>query len=275
MRSDLCLFDLPTGTVESLLQTPRLIEAPNWSPCAGHLIVNAEGRLFRVALGDPRLQPVDTGGLNRLNNDHGISPDGKTLVFSDKTQTGEACIHTIPVTGGTARRITPQVPSYWHGWSPDGATLAYVARRDGLYDIRTCPARGGPEICLTRGFDHADGPDYTPDGQWIWFNGLRDGQMNLWRMHPDGSALERMSAGDRVDWFPHPSPCGAHVLYLSYAPGTRNHPRNREVQLRLMPAKGGAPRVLLDMFGGQGTINVPCWAPCGTRFAFVRYGRAT
>jgi hypothetical protein len=38
-----------------------------------------------------------------------------------------------------------------------------------------------------------------------------------------------------------------------------------------MPAAGGEPRVLLGLLGGQGTINVPCWAPDGRRFAFVRY----
>ena len=95
--------------------------------------------------------------------------------------------------------------------------------------------------------------------------------MQLWRMRPDGTALERMTDDPRSNWFPHPSPDGASLLFLSYAPGTDGHPRDKHVELRLMPAGGGAPRTLLALFGGQGSINVPCWSPDGRRFAFVRY----
>jgi Tol biopolymer transport system component len=122
---------------------------------------------------------------------------------------GGGQLHLHPaVEGGTPRRITRHVPSYWHGWSPDGATLAYVGKRSAGFDIYTCPVEGGTETCLTAGFEHCDGPDYTPDGQWIWFNGQKDGRMQLWRMRPDGSALEQMTDDERVNWFPHPSPDG-------------------------------------------------------------------
>lgn len=274
MTSELAIFDLESGDARTVLRTDRLIEAPNWTPDGNALIVNGDGRLYRVALGrEPELIEIDTGFARRLNNDHGLSPDGRTLVISDATEEGESCIYTLPFDGGVPKRITAKVPSYWHGWSPDGTTLAYTARRGAGFDIHTCPAEGGAETRLTEGFDHCDGPDYTPDGHWIWFNGERGGRVQLWRMRPDGTNLEQMTDDERVNWFPHPSPDGEHVLYLAYEAGTEGHPQNREVELRLMPASGGTPRLLLALFGGQGTINVPCWAPDSSRFAFVRYGR--
>jgi Tol biopolymer transport system component len=97
--------------------------------------------------------------------------------------------------------------------------------------------------------------------------------MQLWRIRPDGSGAEQMTDDDRWSWFPHPSPDGKHVLYIAYPPGTEGHPRDKEVELRLMPAGGGAPRLLHPMFGGQGTINGPCWAPDAQRFAFVHFDR--
>lgn len=272
MRSELAIYDLASGQVETVLRTDRLIEAPNWTPDRGALIVNGDGRLYRVMLdGPPEFAEIDTGFAVRINNDHGISQDGRTLVISDSTEEGQSCIYTVPAQGGTPKRITAHVPSYWHGWSPDGATLAYVGKRDAGFDIYTCPAEGGAENCLTAGFEHCDGPDYTPDGQWIWFNGQRDGRMQLWRMRPDGSAPEQMTDDDRVNWFPHPAPDGGQVLYLAYQNGVEGHPRDQHVELRMMPADGGKPKVLLTLFGGQGTINVPCWAPGSDRFAFVRY----
>ncbi|HPQ96557.1 MAG TPA: hypothetical protein PLN94_13300, partial [Thiolinea sp.] len=219
------------------------------------------------------LQHLDTGFATRINNDHGISPDGSRLIICDKTMHGSSSIYWLPVSGGTPQPITARQPSWWHGWSPDGCRIAYAARRgaDPRIRIYTCLLNGDEETCLTRDFDHCDGPDYSPDGQWIWFNGERDGTVQLWRMHPDGSRLMPMTHDRRVNWFPHPSPDGKQVLYLSYPPGTRGHPPELPVQLRLLPAEGGEPEVLAAIRGGQGSINTPCWAPDSRRFAFFHY----
>lgn len=272
MPSRLMIHDLSNGQDRLVLQSSDLIEAPNWSPCGGFLVVNGNGRLFRVDLGNPALEPIETGHAVACNNDHGISPDGTMLVISDKSATEGSCIYTLPIGGSAApQRVTPNVPSYWHGWSPDGETLAYCARRNGVFDIYTIPVAGGDETRLTDGKGHSDGPDYTPDGRWIWFNSSRSGTMHLWRIRPDGTGLQQMTDDDRTNWFPHPSPDGKSVLYLAYDGGVEGHPRDHNVALRLMRSEGGQSRTLVSLFGGQGSINVPCWSPDGQRFAYIRY----
>lgn len=271
MISEVCTVDL-AGRVTVVLAHAGHLEAPNWHP-DGYLIVNADGLLYRLPLDAPVLARIDTGFAIGCNNDHGISPDGQSLAISDKTETGHSCIYVLPVTGGTPRRVTPSVPSWWHGWSPDGMRVTYAAVRakGGPVGIFACGLDGRDEVCVTERFDHADGPDYTPDGRWIWFNGERDGAVDLWRAHPDGTGLERMTQDAAVNWFPHPSPDGRHVVYLAYPPGTKGHPGGLDVGLRLMPQDGGESRLLCDLHGGQGTINVPSWAPDGRALAFVRY----
>lgn len=271
MRSALCIHDLKSGAETVVLESPHLIEAPNWSPDGVSLVVNGDGRLYRVPLDHPALVPIDTGFATRLNNDHGLSPDGKTIVVSNHTVIGQSCIYTLPASGGEPQRVTENTPSWWHGWSPDGATLTFTAMRQGAFDIYTIPVGGGAEFKVTQGGGHHDGPDYSPDGAWIWFNSDVGGSMQIWRIRPDGSDRERMTADDRVNWFPHPSPDGRHVLYLAYEPGTTQHPPDHNVELRLMPASGGPSRTLVAFFGGQGSINVPCWSPDSGRFAYVRY----
>ena len=272
VRSELAIFDLISGAATTVLTTDRLIEAPNWTRDGKALIVNGDGQLFRVELASaPGLTRIDTGFAVKLNNDHGLSLDGRSIAISDHTEAGQSCIYVLPSSGGTPSRVTAATPSYWHSWSPDGTTLAYCAERGGAFDIYTCPVAGGREARLTDGTGHSDGPDYTPDGLWIWFNSSRSGSMQLWRMKLDGSGREQMTNDERVNWFAHPSPDGAHIVYLAYGHGVQGHPRDHHVELRLMPATGGAPRTLLPLFGGQGTINVPSWEPGGRRFAFVRY----
>lgn len=130
--------------------------------------------------------------------------------------------------------MTEKAPSYWHGWSSDGTTLAYVGRRVGLFQVLTCPVEGGEETHLTPGFDHCDGPYFSNDGKCLWFNSEVKGQVDLWRVPATGREPERMTSDALVNWFPHPSPKGREVLYLVYHPGTEGHPRDQEVTLKML-----------------------------------------
>jgi len=276
MRSSLEIYSLATKTPEVVLQSIDVIEAPNWHPDGESLLINGGGRLFRVPLDAPALVPVDTGPAIRCNNDHGISPDGKTIVISSHHAGRGSQIYTMPIGGGDLSLITPDAPSWWHGWSPGGARLAYVAARGGsrVIDVYTIGVGGGAETRLTNGEGHCNGPDYSPDGGLIYYNCDRGGHAQIWVMNADGSDQRRLFADEFVNWFPHPSPDGAHILYLAYPPGTDGHPADLAVALCLMTPDGSNRRRVIEMTGGQGSINVPCWAPDGSAFAFVRYGAA-
>jgi TolB protein len=250
---------------------PGRIEAPNWTKDDA-LIYNSGGLLYRIpaAGGDPVV--IDTGFATRNNNDHGVSPDGTLLAISDQSQEQRrSTIYTVPIGGGTPTRITRLAPSYWHGWSPDGRTLAYVGERNGSFDIYTIPAAGGEETRLTTAEGLDDGPDYSPDGQYIYFNSERTGRMQIWRMRPDGSGQEAITADDYNNWFPHPSPDGQRIVFLSYERDVKGHPENKDVMLRVMTLADKRVTVLAKLFGGQGTINVPSWSPDSRRVAFVSY----
>ncbi len=272
MTASLEVWTVAQATSRVILKTEMLIEAPNWSPDGSYLLINGDGQLYRVPLGDPAMHRVDTGAASDCNNDHGITPDGQTyIVSSDHGGLGSE-IYLIPADGGTAEKISSDHPSWWHGVSPDGRTLAFVGARGErkVIDVYVQPL-GGSERRLTNGEGHCDGPDYSPDGKSIYYNCDRDGHAQIWVMDADGANQRKLFADAFVNWFPHPSPCGAHVLYLAYPPGTLGHPRDLPVSLCLMNPDGSNRRKLLSFNGGQGSINVPCWSPDGAEFAFVRY----
>ncbi|NLS05107.1 TolB family protein [Rhizobium sp. P32RR-XVIII] len=272
MRSSVEIYNIRTGESRVVFQTEQLIEAPNFSPDGGYLLVNGDGLLYRLRPdGAGGLEKVDTGFAVACNNDHGISADGTMIAISDKTEYGKSCIYVLPAAGGTPRQVTQNLPSYWHGWSPDGRHVAYCGIRDQVFDIYTIAVDGREETRLTHGEGRNDGPDWSADGQWIYFNSSRTGLMQIWRIHPDGTGLQQVTHDNYGNWFAHPSPKNDKVLILSYDPDVFDHPRDLHVRLRLMDMDGGNLTTLFELFGGQGTINVPCWSPEGDEFAYVRY----
>lgn len=267
---------------EVIYDTTELIEAPNWTPDGKWLIYNADGRLFRISP-DGRRGPerIGTVPVENLNNDHVVSPDGLTLFMS----ANDGHIYRVSIAGGVPRRISSEKAAergyghYLHGISPDGRMLAYVGlEREGERVVtRIClvPSEGGADIVLTDGAHPVDGPEFSPDGQWIYFNaeqaGALPGHAQLVRIRPDGTGLEQLTFDERVNWFPHPSPDGRDVVYLSYPPGTTGHPADCDVIVRLLDLGNRTIRDIDRFLGGQGTINVPSWAPDSSAFAYVRY----
>ena len=256
-------------------------EAPNWSRDGSFLLVNQSedntGRIVRLTWTEPALAagnptPVNTNPQTHVNNDHGLSPDGRTLAISDNSSPDHnSRVYLLPVTGGAPRQITPTGPSYWHGWSPDGKTLAFVGQRSGEFDIYTVPVGGGPEKQLTTAKGLDDGPEYSPDGQTLFFCSVRTGHMQLWRMQPDGSQQEQLLNEETDDWFPHVSPNGKLVAFVAFPAHTEGHPPNKEVELRVLDLTTHQVKTIAKLFGGQGTMNVSSWAPDSSRLAFVSY----
>ena len=107
------------------------------------------------------------------------------------------------------------------------------------------PADGGAEKQLTSNIHHDDGPDYSPDGKWIYINSDRSGKEAVWRFPSDGAGTNDMKAEMVVsdgleDWFPHISPDGKRMVYMGYPAGTPTHnPRTVQIELKLVAINHG------------------------------------
>ncbi len=275
VRSILETVDVATGARTVLAEFDELIEAPNWTTDGKRLVYNSCGRIFEFDLAAKTSTVIESAYVDQCNNDHVLSPDNNAIAVSHHTQEdGQSRIYVFPMAGGRPTLITPLAPSYLHGWSPDGHTLAYCAERNGQYDIYTIPVDGGIETQLTDTPGLDDGPEYSPDGKHIWFNSVRSGLMQVWRMEADGSNPTQMTTDESNNWFPHVSPDGKQVAFLSYRKGDvepGDHPPNKHVEIRLMASTGGEFQTLVKLFGGQGTLNVNSWSPDNRQLAFVSY----
>jgi len=281
--SELVVFQRDGRGPRAIYDTAELIEAPNWSPDGAWLVYNADGRLFRISPdGEDGPHRINSAPVENLNNDHVIAPDGKRIFVT----ANDGHLYVLPFGGGRPARVSSttdpsrQFRYYLHGISPDGATFAYVgleltASGRKITRIATLSAGGGDDRLLTDGACPVDGPEFSADGAWIYFNSeaaaAAPGHAQIFRMRLDGSGLAQLTHDARVNWFPHPAPDGASIVYLSYPPGVTGHPADCAVILRAMKPDGSGI-VDLDAFnGGQGTINVNSWAPDSRAFAYVRY----
>jgi TolB protein len=276
MHCRIFTHDIVTGE-RTLVHTSTSVhfEAPNWT-AGDALIVNGDGLLWTLpadGTDGPRQIPLD--GVPELNNDHVLAPGHETIFLS----ANDGHLYEAPLPGGPARQITSGDARrhFLHGVSPDGTTLAYVGvdwpdwSTASLLTVRT---DGSGTTRVTPAGDRDDGPEYTPDGAWIYFNTERfsPGHAQIARIRPDGSDVQQLTGDERVNWFPHFAPDGRHAVYLSYPPGTQGHPGGLPVELRLVEGDDWrSARTAVALRGGQGTINVNSWSADSRRFAYVDY----
>jgi TolB protein len=263
---------------ELLFETGEvLIEAPNWSLDGASLFVNGHGLLWRLDLGSTErgLVRVDFEDLPELNNDHVLDPDGEHIYMSAM----DGHIYRGALRGGEVNRVSLDDGNwhFLHGVSPDGSRLAYVEIGDFTDPGRLAVMEPhGPAVLLDTGEGHLDGPEWSPDGDWIYFNtesfATEPGHAQLARIPNAGGSVERLVTSYTVDWFPHLSPDSQSASYIAFPMGTLGHPADLDVEVRVTASSDwSTPLQRYALFGGQGTINVNSWAPDSTRFAFVAY----
>lgn len=277
LGSRLEVLDIETGIRNQFYETQHSLQAPNWTVDGERLIYNSNGYLYYYELESGQITLLNTGFATNNNNDHVITFDGTQIAISHHVpeDNNQSTIFILPVEGSDHPEQVTRTGaghSYLHGISPDNRTVIFTGYRNGKYDIYAADVNTMEETRLTDTAGLDDGSEYSPDGRYIYFNSDRTGAMQIWRMNADGSNPVQLTFDENFnDWFPHISPNGKWLLFMSYGTDVNpaSHPFYKQVTLRLMPAEGGEPRIVAYLYGGQGTINVPSWSPDSKKVAFI------
>ena len=276
LGSQIEIMDVQTGIRKIIHSVPYSIQAPNWSKDGKYLYYNnSDGKMFRYTLATGKEEILNTGEAVANNNDHALSFDGKMIALSSYLgDPRRSTIYTMALDGkGEAKQITQPAwgHSWFHSWSPDGKQLIYMGDRNNQQNIWAIDIATKKETQLTHTPTLDDGPEYTPDGQCIYFNSVRTGTMKIFRMKPDGSDQEQITFDEYNDWFPHISPDGKQLIYIAFPKeiDPTTHPFYKKVTLKTMPISGGVPKSIAYFYGGQGSINTPSWSPDGKFVAFI------
>lgn len=268
-----------TGEAELLYSSDNvLFEAPNWTLDGTALVLNGNGKLWTLDVAGGHPVEVPLTGVPDLNNDHVLAPDGTGIFLS----ANDGHIYRASLAGGAATRVTEEDGTFHflHGVSPDGRELAYVSIEAGDFTqpgrLMTIASDGGATASVDVGPGHCDGPEYSPDGKWLYLNtesfSTAPGHAQLARVQSDGTGFEQLLSSDSVDWFPHLSPDCRLATYIRFPRGTEGHPADLPVAVVLVSTGDWtSPLHTWPLLGGQGTLNVNSWSPDSARIAFVAY----
>jgi len=266
----------------AVVTQPGPIGEAFWYPDTTRMVYfrGALDRLFRVKVDYPG-QPTSLGRLGTPQPVRLVAMGCPSCVVTDTGRrwsiaegpAGADGVRSSTLTvsragGGTAIGTLMPVLSSFARWSPDGGALAYANDRDGqLYAMRATSRE--PIRLTTRG--HNAHPEFSPDGQWIYFDSDRSGTRQLWRMRLDGRAPEQLTTGNSESALPHVSPDGRSVAFLSFESGAPSTRGIREARLRVLSLSNGAIEDLAALLGGEGTLDAYPWAPNGQYLVFVSY----
>jgi len=205
---DLFLFIFDGARLIRLTNFIGNVISPSFSP-NGKKIIFAN----RAAEGPTSLWTIDNNGQNQNLLYAGPntivaadwSPDGNTIAFAMQVNApGEYEIFLVNSDGTNARQLTNGLPGIGGSidWSPDGKYLLIYAGATGDKNIFRIDVLGRTATQLTNGGNNA-ASSYSPDGQWIAFNSLRNNnQADIFIMHADGSGLRQVTNNPEPDWQP-------------------------------------------------------------------------
>ena len=147
-----------TGVRKVIHESVGRFEAPNWIPDGKRLLFNENGSIYTIAADGGTPEKLNTGTLNEINSNHGISFNHKMIAISCQSPDlpgGESAVYVLPLSGGTPKLVTRETPSCWHGWAPNGKEVVMVAKRNGckVFNLYKVNVDNGAESALTNNTD--------------------------------------------------------------------------------------------------------------------------
>ncbi len=185
------------------------------------------------------------------------SPDSQWIVFGAKKPQQVAYDNFIINLEGEEESALPHASYYPITWSPDSQHLLLV--------IPDSPSSGIAQLSpLETTYEHLPTPDlfpsdpqYSPDGEWIAFVGLADGNRNLYRMRSDGSDLQTLTSTMTNVWSFEWSPDSQRIAFT-------NDPRDGLLELYVLHPASSARQLIHE----ERAFFDPEWTPDGEWIIF-------
>lgn len=203
------------------------------------------------------------------NREPDWSPNGSQIVFKSTRNEGKANpegdfeIFLIQADGSNVRQLTHDSRDDRHPvFSADGKTVYYVSMTaEGQFQLYSVDLECGTAKQLTNMVGGVKMPAVSADGRWLLFQTDGGPETNdtqeIYKMHPDGSELTRLTNNSAHDKVPHFSPDGSYITFQSK--------RDGDYEVYCMKADGSEQTRLTRVKGKDKRTS---WSPDGKKISF-------
>ena len=280
--NDLAIVDVDTGTLTRVtMNIAESFSAPSVSADGTRMVVTATRtlrELWKVPFGpDPDANGRAAVRLMDSSQDPMwayITRDGRTLLFNNAL-VGSRNLWTMPLDGSARPRQITAIPgeAVMHSsLSPDATQVAFVSSATGNSDIWAQNVDGSDPRRLTNDPAADSWPVWSPDGGWIMYCSLRDGQWETRRVPAGGGASEKVMDGFfRGDWIRRLDGAGTWAVTSNAGGGLRLIDVERRAVVWQDRLTGNA----MPMFSADGRSVAVAYAETRERDAIRVYDVAT